>query len=118
LNPEEIIAMPAGLELNALVKHAIGEGYKSKPAFYSTSWADAGPLLDSMPHEICGHFLTLRRGQNGIWRVLYDGGPGTELPVCEARTAPHAICLAVLLLSNEETVPTTNLTPTGEGTDK
>jgi hypothetical protein len=98
---EEILALDPGMDMDREIARRFFAESPFKILDWSTSWADAGTLLESLPPSMFGHEISLGRvGQE--WGVYYDAGAGREMFVALAATAPLAICRAKLLLALED----------------
>jgi hypothetical protein len=88
---EEILNMPAGREMDALIAEKVIDPdwvkLKNLCPHYSTDIAAAWELVEKMK------YFTLYRG-DGYWECEYSG---QYLESIDAETAPLAICRAALL---------------------
>ncbi len=109
----EALALPAGRDLDACIEREVfgsqvfevlPEHYFYRPAgkpklrpvpHYSTSWADAGPLLQVMPYAQLSHNEEPRKPWTCDFNaVLREDSPSGETPML-------AICRAALVLASE-----------------
>ena len=102
LTREQILALPAGPELDALVATAIGALGKcwNAPPYYSRSEGAAFLAVDALAALGCGLILEDWRslaGAPGPWAARFDLPDGHDTGTALGQSAAHAIARAILL---------------------
>lgn len=116
MTPRERDAVVATLKIAGLTHYA-GKvwrgagGWMGEIPYYSTSWADAGGLLDALldylreehGFEAAVSIDTHDRFYPGMrWEVVFTPGPPEERQVALGTTAPEALSLAYCLAKAED----------------